>query len=230
MAEIIKINDNTWRIEDDFVRFFLLTGDNKAALIDSGANCKNAKEVAQNITDLPLMLINTHGDGDHTSGTGEFSKIYMAKADFVNKNMKQLFPTTELIELNDGDILDLGNRKLDIISIPGHTRGSIAILDIQNRVLIAGDSVQSGYIYMFGNHRAPELFEESLIKLNNESARFDKIWASHDTPVLDTDYIEKVLESWREVINDEVDAENINLYGMPVKSYKTKYCGFYCDI
>lgn len=43
-CEIIKINDNTWRIEDGGVRFFLLAGTQKALLVDSGMNVHNAKD------------------------------------------------------------------------------------------------------------------------------------------------------------------------------------------
>ena len=48
MAEpqIIKIDDDTWRIENDGVRFFLLKGSRKALLIDSGMNVRNVKEMA----------------------------------------------------------------------------------------------------------------------------------------------------------------------------------------
>ena len=42
MAEIVRINDKTWRFEDDSVRFFLLCGTDKAALIDTGMNMPNA--------------------------------------------------------------------------------------------------------------------------------------------------------------------------------------------
>ena len=50
MAEIIQIDGNTWRIEDGFVRFFLLVGEEKAALIDSGVNCPNASDIAKKLT------------------------------------------------------------------------------------------------------------------------------------------------------------------------------------
>lgn len=43
--EVIKINENTWRIEDQGVRFFLLTGSESALLIDSGMNVHNARDV-----------------------------------------------------------------------------------------------------------------------------------------------------------------------------------------
>ncbi len=56
--EIIKINDNTWRIEDNqHVRFFLLAGTNEALLIDSGMDVHNAKEIAEELTDLPIKLL-----------------------------------------------------------------------------------------------------------------------------------------------------------------------------
>ena len=44
--EIIQINNHTWRIEDEYaVRFFLLEGEKKALLIDSGMEIHNAKEI-----------------------------------------------------------------------------------------------------------------------------------------------------------------------------------------
>lgn len=37
-----------------------------------------------------------------------------------------------------GDVIDLGNRPLEIIELPGHTPGSIGILDVKTRALFAG--------------------------------------------------------------------------------------------
>jgi len=47
MKEIIKINEDTWRIEDDGVRFYLFCGNQEAALIDTGMTCPDAKQTAQ---------------------------------------------------------------------------------------------------------------------------------------------------------------------------------------
>ena len=46
MKEIIKINEDTWRIEDDGVRFYLFCGNQKAALIDTGMNWTVRKQVS----------------------------------------------------------------------------------------------------------------------------------------------------------------------------------------
>ncbi len=78
MAEIFKINDDTWRFEDTGVRFYLFSGTERAALIDTGMNVSDAKAMAEGLTDLPLILINTHGDPDHISGNGAFDVVYMS--------------------------------------------------------------------------------------------------------------------------------------------------------
>ena len=77
MANAIQINETTWRIGDRGVRFLLLCGTKKAALIDTGMTTKNAREIVEDLTDLPIILINTHGDPDHIAGNGAFDKVYM---------------------------------------------------------------------------------------------------------------------------------------------------------
>ncbi len=229
MADIIKIDENTWRFEDGFVRFFLLEGDEKAAMIDSGMNCPNALEMAKELTDKPVILINTHGDGDHTSGTSGFSRIFIHPSDYVKCEVNARYPETELEEINDGDVIDLGNRPLKIIHIPGHTSGSVAILDVKKRVLIAGDSVQKGHIYMLGAKREPEKYEASLEKLASFDAEYDEIYASHDECILPKDYVDKVKDAWNQVRSGNMPFEIIDLFGNKVRSYTTEYCGFYLE-
>lgn len=227
MAEIIKMNDNTWRIENDFVRFFLLEGSEKSVLLDSGYNCADAKKMAEELTDKPLILVNTHGDGDHISGTGAFEEVWMHETDYEGCGAKERFPNTVLHGISDGEKIDLGNRTLELIFIPGHTAGSIAVLDVENRVLYSGDSVQDGHIFMFGGHRKPEAFEGSLEKLIAMKNRFDSVFASHGTPVLTGEFVEKVLKDWQEVQAGKVTGVETELHGMTVKSYDGEFCGFY---
>lgn len=227
MAEIIQINKNTWRLEDGFVRFFLLEGKEKSVLIDSGVGSSDAFELAQTITDKEIILLNTHGDVDHISGTGSFSTIYMHESDYNNCGIGHKYPKTSLIKVEDGDVLDLGNRPLRIVHIPGHTFGSIAILDINERVLYAGDSVQKGHIFLFGNHRAPELYLDSLIKLVSLTSEYDYIYASHDEYKLSNDYSIKVKNAWEKVLSGQAIYEDADLFGNKVKSYTLEDCGFY---
>ena len=229
MPEIIQINKTTWRFEDGFVRFFLLEGAGKAIMIDSGMNCPNAIELAQNLTKKTIMLLNTHGDIDHTSGTSGFSKIYMHQKDYEGCGIAQKFPGTALVPIDDNDIIELGGRPLKIIHIPGHTNGSLAILDVNNRVLYSGDSVQKGHIFMFGAQREPESFAASLDKLVAEKSHYDFIYASHDEFCLPADYAQKVKFAWQKVCANEVQFERTEMFGNKIKSYTTETCGFFLE-
>lgn len=229
MADIIQIDNNTWRIEDGFVRFFLLEGEEKAVLIDSGVSCPNAFNIAKELTSKQLFLLNTHGDGDHTSGTAGFTDIHIHPLDYVECDLKNKYPNTSMVPLNDDDVIDLGKRPLRIIYIPGHTKGSVAILDIAKRVLYAGDSVQQGHVYMFGTHRCPELYEKSLEKLISLKGEYDCIYASHDSFMVSNDYAEKVKTAWEHVQSGKVEYEMISLHGNSVKSFTTPVCGFYME-
>jgi len=227
MTEIIQIDSNTWSIEDGFVRFFLLVGEDKALMIDSGVNSPDAAQIAKTITDKPVILINTHGDGDHTSGTAGFDKIYIHEFDYIDGDIATRFPETELVKVQDGDLIELGNRTLRLIHIPGHTRGSIAILDISTRVLYSGDSVSKAHIYMFGPKREPQSYAKSLDKLISIKDEYDYIYASHGDCKLDGDYALLVKEMWLKVCDNQFNFEEVDLFGMKVKSYTTDYCGFY---
>ena len=227
MAEIIQMYEKTWRIEDGFVRFFLVEGNEKAVMIDSGVSSPDAKKICESLTKLPIILLNTHGDGDHTAGTAAFDEIYIRKEDFYGCGVNERYPKVSLREINDGEILDLGGRTLKIVTIPGHTKGSVAILDVEGRRLFAGDSVQTGNIYMFGEKRSREGYADSLKKLVDMSAEYDFIIASHSEPVVSKDYAEKVLDSWTEVLKGRVSGTEVDLFGMKVKLFATDVCGFY---
>ena len=227
MAEIIQINKNTWRFEDGFVRFFLLEGEEKSVLIDSGVGSPDALKQAKSVTDKDIILLNTHGDVDHISGTASFNVIHMHESDYNNCGIGDKFSNTSLIKVEDGDVLDLGNRPLRIVHIPGHTFGSIAILDINERVLYSGDSVQKGHIFLFGNHRAPELYLDSLSKLVSLTSEYDYIYASHDEYKLSNEYSIKVKDAWEKVLSGHAKYEDADLFGNKVKSYTLENCGFY---
>lgn len=226
-AEIIRINENTYRIENGFVRFFLLQGREKALLIDTGAACPDAKEIAESLTTLPITLINTHGDGDHTSGNAAFDEFIITREDYENCRIREKFPSSRPVFPTDGEIIDLGRRKIEIVFIPGHTKGSIALLDVEERVLYSGDSVQNGNIYMFGAHRDTSAFLPSLEKLERMSDRFDLIYPCHGDPVLGSDYLGIVEKAWKKVISGEVIPCEESLHGFVIHRYDCDGCGFY---
>lgn len=226
MSEIIQMNENTWRIEDGMVRMFLLTGTKEALLIDSGMNTPNAKEIAESITDLPVKLLNTHADGDHISGNEAFENFYMHPLEEGNYRFRGR--TGTIISVQQGDVLDLGDRPLEIIDLPGHTPGSIAILDVKNRVLIGGDSIQDGRIFMFGKHRNLPEYIASLEKLSAYEGRFDTVYASHSSVEVSPDIILKLIAGAKQILAGEATGEEIDMFGNSVLLYQFDFAGFLC--
>lgn len=226
--EIIKINENTWRIEEEGVRFFLLAGENKALLIDSGMQVQNAKEIAKSLVELPIELLNTHGDRDHVGSNDEFDSFYMNPAEasnYYNTNKK----TGTMIPVSDGDIIDLGDRELEIITLPGHTPGSIAVLDKNNKVLISGDPIQDGNIFMFGVQREMHAYLLSLEKLDKYKDRFDTIYPSHGTFPVRPELIDALHEGAVRVMNGEIEGYEAEIFGTKIKKYDVGAATFLCD-
>ena len=226
--EIIKINENTWRIEDGGVRFFLLAGENKALLIDSGMQVHNAKEIAESLVELPIELLNTHGDMDHVGSNDEFDSFYMNPAEasnYYNSNKK----TGTIIPVSDGDVIDLGGRELEIITLPGHTPGSIAVLDKKNRVLISGDPIQDGDIFMFGIQREMHAYILSLEKLEKYKDRFDEIYPSHGTFPIGPEIIRALHEGAIRVLKGEAEGSDTEFHGTTIRRYDVGVARFLCD-
>ena len=227
-CEIIPINENSWRIEDRGVRCFLLTGSEKALLIDSGRELHTARDIAESLTDLPVMLLNTHADGDHTGSNEQFESFYMHPDEEAHFRRGGRGGT--IIPAREGDILDLGGRELRIIDLPGHTPGSIAVLDVGNRVLISGDPVQEhGRIFMFGAHRNMENYIRSLEHLETFTAEFDEIWPSHADIPISPALIRKLHDGARDVLDGKVAGSPVEVHGNQVIAYDLGFCTLLCD-
>ncbi len=227
-CEIIPINENSWRIEDSGVRCFLLTGSEKALLIDSGRELHTARDIAESLTDLPVMLLNTHADGDHTGSNEQFESFYMHPDEEAHFRRGGRGGT--IIPVREGDILDLGGRELRIIDLPGHTPGSIAVLDVGNRVLISGDPVQEhGRIFMFGAHRNMENYIRSLEHLETFTAEFDEIWPSHADIPISPALIRKLHDGALDVLDGKVAGCPVEVHGNQVIAYDLGFCTLLCD-
>ncbi len=226
-CDIIQMRENTWRIEDGGVRFFLLVGTERAMLIDSGMNIDNAREIAAELTALPVSLLNTHADRDHIGSNGQFEAFYMHPAEegVYRRSGK---PGT-IIPVQDGDSIDLGQRELRIIHLPGHTPGSVAVLDVRNRVLISGDPIQvHGRIFMFGDHRSMPDYIASLKRLEERSNQFDEIWPSHaDIPVSPC-VIRQLCEGAQAVLDGAVRGIPEKLFGQDIVVYDLGFTTLLC--
>ncbi len=228
MAECIRIDENTWRFEDRGVRFFLLLGTERALLLDTGMNAPDAKDIARGLTDLPLLLMNTHGDPDHISGNWAFPEFFMSPAE--EENYRSFGGKGQILPVRDGDRLDLGGRMLLILDNPGHTPGSIAVLDERKRVLYGGDAIQDGTVFLFGKYRNVPRYARSLARLTDFADRYDVVYPCHGSFPVYPDLIPKLLDGIGAVMQGKAEGTPTDVRGRKVMLYKYPYAGFFCEM
>lgn len=212
--------------QEKMVRAFLLIGDKQALLIDT---CKDGdlKEIVDEITTLPVTVIFTHADGDHVGAAKFFERRFMHPSEFdhyKNKN-EEVLPMEPIWE---GDIVDIGTYRFEVILIPGHTPGSIALLEKEKSFLIGGDSIQTGgAIFMFGNGRNFEAFRASMKKLQGRINQFDVVYSSHNDLKVRPEIIHSLYTAAGKMLENKVAGEPSERFEGKVKIYQTEDVAFY---
>ncbi len=227
--KVINVADNTWSIESDMVRAWLFTGTEKALLVDTTNVHGNLAEVVKGITDLPVVLVNTHADGDHISCNDQFETAWMHEKEEELYLSRAGEGFAKPAALSEGDTIDLGDRVFEVLHIPGHTRGSIALLDRENRVLVAGDTISDRPVFLFGEARDIPAFQETLQRLKTLSPAFDTICCSHGECCVGPEQIDNEIACLEECLAGKVAAEEPP-FPIPAKMYCSQGAGFYLDL
>ena len=109
------ISPNTWHIQGDGSNSYLLVGDCKGVVIDTGFATENIQEYAQTLTEKPVkMAANTHGHINHTGGNGWFTYSYMsvktldiAKTPYPSLDASKYLTNYLVTLVGDGNTIDL---------------------------------------------------------------------------------------------------------------------------
>ncbi len=116
--------------------------------------------------------------------------------------------------IKDGHIFDLGNRKLEVIATPGHTKGSICVLDRENRQLFSGDMVcDKGILLHMDLASTPDQFLASMEHLKSLSNEYDEIWPGHHLKPIDVSFIDEYIDCAKSIV--DVSATIVLQQGTP---------------
>ena len=200
---------------------YLLCGEDAALLIDTGMPFGNIKKVAGGLARLPVAVVNTHAHVDHIGSNFRFDAISYHEDDKpvfalhtspayiaqlarhalppvgrplipVAKKLLKADPAGEYRYIRDGHVFRLGGREIEAIHTPGHSPGSICLLDRAARMLFTGDTLcEWGVLLDLAGSRGPETYLASVRRIKALSPAFDRILPGHHGWPVDRAYIDE---------------------------------------
>lgn len=211
-ANIIQIRPNVYLIDDaGDSTCYLITGSECALLVDSVNGYEDLKAITKALTDLPVIVVNTHGHGDHIYGNVYFEEAWLHPADFALYD--QFFGyAKDIMEQNNlkpcpvkaleiGQIFDLGGVQLEVVDLSGHTAGSIGLLDKDARIIYTGDGLNT-HLWMQLDHSLPiSTMLETFRKLKAEHGQdFDYVAHGHTKVLRDKEILDWMIQGCEDIL------------------------------
>ena len=207
--EKTKMMENVWMLTDRMgMHMTLLVGDDKALLIDTGYGFDDITAAVREITPLPFDVLLTHGHHDHACGAFQFDHVLMHRDEqavfaFYAGSWRQRVwqqATNKGLDLSDwteeefiripcGQAafmdeceISLGGLTAQILSCPGHTKGSLCVYVKERQLLLPGDDMNPTTWIFFPECEGLGTLIDSLQKAS--SLPFSQVLCPHHNQLL----------------------------------------------
>lgn len=152
-----EILPGVWHLEEDYrVYCTLVQGAEKALLFDTGQGRRDLAAYVAETVPTPCLVVNSHGHSDHVGGNFRFPLVYAHRADWplLTAQARMTGRETPVRPLEPGQVFALGGRRVRVVSLAGHTRGSVGLLLEGEDLLLAGDGLNQTLL-LLGPEAAP---------------------------------------------------------------------------
>lgn len=230
--EVYRVADGIYAIYEpgqfEEVISFLIEGHDRALLFDTGLGIGDMRRVVRQLTELDVIVLNSHTHYDHIGGNHQFEVIYAMNTDYTRsrargsdtaavaeflqdgwvwKDLPAEFDAAEYRSrpfviskiVGEGDTIDVGGRSLEILATPGHAPDSICLIDRENRILFTGDTFYLAPLY---THIAAADFDDyarSAARLAGLANEIDAAMTSHNVPVVDARYMTALGQAFADI-------------------------------
>ena len=197
---------------------FLIIGDDRALLFDSGLGIGDIRGGVAGLTDHELVLLNSHTHYDHVGGNYQFDTIWGVDTPFSRARARGLdndavvdavsegwiwkplpvdFDSNAYVSrpwtvdsfVSDGMQIDLGGISLEVVATPGHAPDCISLLDRHNRMLFTGDTFYLAALYTHIEGSNLADYTKTARRLETLTDKVDTLVTSHNVPTASADYL-----------------------------------------
>lgn len=193
-----KIAPGTWQLLSDGDYSYVIEGDDETILIDSGMGAGNIRQyVEKELTPGKpcYRMLLTHNHPDHTLNCYQFDAVYMSPKSYKGRAMKMgpfegldVPDDYPVVFLEDGDVINLKGRPLEVFNIEEHAQGSLQFLDRKNHILFCGDELNGNF---FDSRISVEYSFRNLTRWMSFRDAYDTLCAGngiHDAVFVDRYY------------------------------------------
>ncbi|MCD8249605.1 MAG: MBL fold metallo-hydrolase [Lachnospiraceae bacterium] len=238
-----KLTERVTRIYDILgVALYLVEGEDRACVIDTGHGLGNLREYVETLTKKPVFVLLTHGHVDHANGAAlweetymnlkdlevyrEHSSFAMRRAHYLEHEETKAIPaeeympvrTKEFLPLEDKQTFDLGGVTLQAIAAPGHTPGMMMILIREERMILFGDGCGLEVLLCFESSSPVSAYLETLLYVKTYEGEYDRILRNHGSCESPKELLNNVIECCTDILAGKDEAQKTSFRDIPVLS------------
>ncbi len=201
---------------------WLVHGRERNLLIDAGMGLRPLRREVAALAERPVAAICTHCHFDHMGGLHEFDTRLghrLEGDDFAAPGIERscaapwldaelltalphdgyelsrfsLTPAPLTGHLDEGDVIDTGDRVFNVFHLPGHSPGSIALYEAATRTLFSGDVIYDGLLIDDAWHSDAAVYAQSLRRL--KELPVTQVYAGHEAP-FGKDRLDALIDSY----------------------------------
>lgn len=216
-AVVRKLLDHLYLIDDaGEATCYLLCGTKQAMVIDTVNGREDLHAIVRTLTQLPLVVVNTHGHGDHVYGNVYFEEAWIHPEDLglAREAFACALPVMARYglapcpwrEMAVGQVFDLGGITLEVVSLKGHTAGSVGLLDREDRILFSGDGANTHLWMQLDHSLSIACLQETLLALKAAHAdRFDRVLTGHAKDFAPASIVDQLLKACGELLKGQCE-------------------------
>ncbi len=215
---------------------YLVVGTERALLFDTGTGIADLRALVSELTDREVVVVNSHSHPDHVGGNHRFETVYAPDSDTARQNARgrsiedsrrlvperafsqeppatfsretyRIHPYRITRHLEDGEVIDLGGRSLEVVLTPGHAPDALCLLDRAHRVVLTGDTFYLGRLFVHPEPGSLAAYASSAERLAALAGDVDRVLPAHSATRLKATFLPRLHRAFQKILKGRADAE-----------------------